>query len=104
MSESYDYLIIGSGAGGAAAAYRLGQSGARVLLLEKGEPLPRDGSTLDPTQVLRRGASTRALRRCWTWRNTDASMCIRHCCQSTEVCRRSRPQFSLVTILRVLLS
>jgi len=56
MSESYDYLIIGSGAGGAAAAYRLGQSGARVLLLEKGEPLPRDGSTLDPTQVLRRGA------------------------------------------------
>lgn len=56
MSETYDYLIVGSGAGGAAAAYRLGLAGARVLLLEKGEPLPRDGSTLDPTQVLRRGA------------------------------------------------
>lgn len=56
MSERYDYIIIGSGAGGAAAAYRLGAAGARVLLLEKGEALPRDGSTLDPARVLRQGA------------------------------------------------
>lgn len=55
MSDTYDYLIVGSGAGGAAAAYRLGAAGARVLMLEKGDPLPRDGSTLDPDQVLRRG-------------------------------------------------
>ena len=43
----YDVIIIGSGAGGSAAAYHLTQTGRRVLLLEKGEALPRDGSTLD---------------------------------------------------------
>jgi len=70
MSERYDYLIIGSGAGGAAAAYRLGQAGARVLLLEKGQPLPRDGSTLDPAQVLRSGAFLS--RETWLDRNGHA--------------------------------
>ncbi|MBM3394000.1 MAG: GMC family oxidoreductase [Betaproteobacteria bacterium] len=52
----YDTLIIGSGAGGSAAAYQLAQGGAHVLLLEKGAALPRDGSTLDPRRVLRDGA------------------------------------------------
>jgi len=52
----YDVIIIGSGAGGSAAAYHLTQTGRRVLLLEKGEALPRDGSTLDVGTVMRRGA------------------------------------------------
>src|SRR4029077_2386321 len=39
-------LILGSGAGVAAAAYRLVQGGLRVVLLEKGDHLPTDGSTL----------------------------------------------------------
>jgi choline dehydrogenase-like flavoprotein len=52
----YDVIIIGSGAGGSAAAYHLTQTGKRVLLLEKGEPLPADGSTLDAETVLRGGA------------------------------------------------
>lgn len=51
----YDVIIIGSGAGGCAVAYHLTQSGKRVLLLEKGTALPRDGSTLDADKVLRRG-------------------------------------------------
>jgi choline dehydrogenase-like flavoprotein len=51
----YDVIIIGSGAGGAAAAYHLTQVGRRVLLLERGLPLPRDGSTLDVARVMRRG-------------------------------------------------
>jgi choline dehydrogenase-like flavoprotein len=51
----YDYIIIGSGAGGAAAAWRLAEAGKEVLLLEKGNPLPRDGSTLDVEQVIRAG-------------------------------------------------
>jgi choline dehydrogenase-like flavoprotein len=53
---SYDTIIIGSGAGGCAAAYHLSRSGERVLLLEKGLALPADGSTLDPDKVLRRGS------------------------------------------------
>jgi len=53
---NYDVIIIGSGAGGSAAAYHLTQTGKRVLLLEKGPRLPTDGSTLDVDTVMRRGA------------------------------------------------
>ena len=55
MNERYDYIIIGSGAGGSAAAWQLANAGRRVLLLEKGPELPRDGSTLDVDKVIRQG-------------------------------------------------
>jgi choline dehydrogenase-like flavoprotein len=54
-SERNDVIIVGSGAGGAAAAYSLAKAGARVLMLEKGHQLPRDGSTLDTKQVFKEG-------------------------------------------------
>jgi choline dehydrogenase-like flavoprotein len=54
-SQVYDAIIIGSGAGGAAAAYRLVSGGLRVLVLEKGGHLPTDGSTLDVRSVVRDG-------------------------------------------------
>ena len=47
-----EIIIVGSGAGGAAAAFRLVNAGHRVLMLEKGTRLPRDGSTLDDTLVV----------------------------------------------------
>jgi choline dehydrogenase-like flavoprotein len=50
-----DVIIVGSGAGGAAAAYALAKRGIRILILEKGEELPRDGSTLDINRVVHRG-------------------------------------------------
>ena len=55
-SYQYDAIVIGSGAGGAAAAYRLTLAGLQVLLLEKGGHLPTDGSTLDIGRVVRDGA------------------------------------------------
>jgi choline dehydrogenase-like flavoprotein len=51
----YDALIVGSGAGGAAAAYKLVRAGLRVALLEKGGALPVDGSTLDFRRVVHDG-------------------------------------------------
>jgi choline dehydrogenase-like flavoprotein len=51
----YDAIVIGSGAGGAAVAYKLVKAGRRVLLAEKGGYLPRDGSTLDIKKVFKEG-------------------------------------------------
>ncbi len=42
MSESYDVIVIGSGAGGGTLVHRLAPSGKRVLLLERGDWLPRE--------------------------------------------------------------
>jgi choline dehydrogenase-like flavoprotein len=53
--QRYDAIIIGSGAGGAAAAYRLTHAGLHVLVLEKGGHLPTDGSTLDFRRVVHQG-------------------------------------------------
>jgi len=54
-ATEYDAIVIGSGAGGAAAAYRLVQGGLKVILLEKGDHLPVDGSTLDIQRVVHEG-------------------------------------------------
>ena len=41
-SSHYDVIIIGTGAGGGTLAYRLAPSGKRVLVLERGDYLPRE--------------------------------------------------------------
>ena len=50
MAESYDVIIIGTGAAGGTLARHLAPSGKRILLLERGDWLPREPenwSTLD---------------------------------------------------------
>jgi choline dehydrogenase-like flavoprotein len=50
MAESYDVIVIGTGAGGGTLARHLAPSGKRILLLERGDWLPREPanwSTLD---------------------------------------------------------
>jgi choline dehydrogenase-like flavoprotein len=42
MSDTYDVIIIGSGAGGGTLARHLAPSGKRILLLERGGWLPRE--------------------------------------------------------------
>jgi choline dehydrogenase-like flavoprotein len=41
-SRQYDVIIIGSGAGGGTLAFRLAPSGKRILLLERGDYVPRE--------------------------------------------------------------
>src|SRR6516225_9930762 len=50
-SERYDVIIIGTGAGGGTLAYRLAPTGKRILLLERGDFLPRERDNWDPTAV-----------------------------------------------------
>ncbi len=40
--NQYDVIIIGTGAGGGTLAYHLAPSGKRILLLERGDFLPRE--------------------------------------------------------------
>ena len=42
MPEHYDVIIIGSGPGGASVAQALAPTGKRVLILERGDYLPRE--------------------------------------------------------------
>ena len=42
MPERYDVIIIGSGAGGGTLAHRLAPTGKRILILERGDWLPRE--------------------------------------------------------------
>jgi choline dehydrogenase-like flavoprotein len=42
MTAHYDVIIIGSGAGGGTLAWRLAPTGKRILLLERGDYVPRE--------------------------------------------------------------
>ena len=55
MAEHYDVIIIGSGAGGGTLAHALADSGKRILLLERGDFLPREMGNWDPRQVFVEG-------------------------------------------------
>jgi choline dehydrogenase-like flavoprotein len=51
MSENYDVIIIGTGAGGGTLAHTLADSGKKVLLLERGDFLPPETANWDPRPV-----------------------------------------------------
>ena len=49
----YDVIIIGTGAGGGTLAHRLAPSGKRILLLERGEYVPREPDNWSPRATRR---------------------------------------------------
>ena len=55
MPERYDVIIVGSGAGGGTLAHALAPSGKRILLLERGNYLPREMANWDPEAVFDAG-------------------------------------------------
>ncbi len=50
-TNHYDVIIIGTGAGGGTLALRLAPSGKKILLIERGDYLPREKENWDPTEV-----------------------------------------------------
>ena len=57
-TDHYDVVIIGSGAGGGTLAWKLAPTGKRILLLERGDYLPRERDNWD-TEAVFLAASTR---------------------------------------------
>jgi choline dehydrogenase-like flavoprotein len=55
MSERYDIIIIGTGAGGGTLARALAPTGKRILLLERGGWLPREKENLSSAAVFLEG-------------------------------------------------
>jgi len=51
VSLSYDVVIIGSGAGGGTMARALAPTGARILIVERGGPVPQEPENWDPAAV-----------------------------------------------------
>jgi choline dehydrogenase-like flavoprotein len=55
MTERYDVVIVGTGAGGGTLAHSLARAGKRILLLERGDFLPRELDNWDTRQVFVQG-------------------------------------------------
>ncbi len=53
--QHYDVIVIGTGAGGGTLAHRLAPTGKRILLLERGDYLPRERDNWDSNAVFVRG-------------------------------------------------
>jgi choline dehydrogenase-like flavoprotein len=68
-----DIMIIGSGAGGGTLAYALKDSGARVLLLERGDFLPQEPENWDRDAVIQQ----RRYQTNETWRDTETGKAFR---------------------------
>lgn len=64
---SYDIVIIGSGAGGGTLAYALRNSGAKILLIERGDFLPEEPENWSPEALFLEGRYKAKER----WLNAD---------------------------------
>lgn len=51
MALHYDIIIIGAGAGGGTVAYALAPTGKRILLIERGDYLPREKENWSPDAI-----------------------------------------------------
>lgn len=56
MAKHYDVIVVGSGPGGASLAQRLAPTGKKILILERGDYLPRSQKNWDAKTVFVDGA------------------------------------------------
>ncbi|MEO7072219.1 MAG: GMC family oxidoreductase [Rhodanobacter sp.] len=66
-TDHYDVIVVGTGPGGAALAQRLAPSGKRILLVERGDYLPRSQANWDAKAVF----VDAAYQACETWYDKD---------------------------------
>ena len=50
-TEHFDVVVIGTGAGGGTMAHALSSTGARILVLERGQAVPQEAENWDPAAV-----------------------------------------------------
>ena len=67
MPEHYDLIVIGSGPGGASLAQALAPTGKRILILERGDYLPREEANWSAQAVFVDGRYQAAE----TWTNAE---------------------------------
>ncbi|RQP14106.1 MAG: GMC family oxidoreductase [Chryseobacterium sp.] len=58
MNNKYDIIIIGSGAGGSTIAYKLADSGKKILVIERGGFVPVEKENWDSVEVFQRNRYT----------------------------------------------
>ncbi|WP_339748753.1 GMC family oxidoreductase [uncultured Maricaulis sp.] len=75
QSKTYDVIIIGSGAGGGTVAQSLAETGKSILILERGEHLPREVENWDPKTVF----IERKYRTNEKWVNKAGSQFVPNC-------------------------
>jgi choline dehydrogenase-like flavoprotein len=54
ITDRYDVIIVGSGPGGGSVAWKLAQTGKRILLIERGDYLKRERENWDTNEVFRK--------------------------------------------------
>ena len=109
VMSDYDVIVIGSGAGGGTLVRRLAPSGKRILLLERGDWLPRepqnwrprdvfvDNRYVSPGHLVRRATTSRSSRRCTTASAAPRSSTARRC---TACARRTSASCATTTASR----
>ena len=55
MTNHFDIIIIGTGSGGGTIAYKLAQSGKKILILERGGFVPKEKENWDAREVVAKG-------------------------------------------------
>ena len=92
MDRHYDLIIIGTGAGGGTIAHELAPTGKKILILERGDFLPRERKTGVPKKFIKTIVTIQraVVRSRWKkplipklaigWEETPRFMVL-HCCR-----------------------
>ncbi|MEO8837050.1 MAG: NAD(P)-binding protein [Caldimonas sp.] len=77
-AEHYDLIVIGSGPGGASLAQRLAPGGKRILIIERGDHLPKQAANWSSSEVFVHGRYQ--AKDTWHGRDGESFHPGLHCC------------------------